>query len=510
MIYFIPAWYQQNQWCENEQIWYVRRMHTEFDDTVKQVQLFHRSGLFPYRLLLLSFTPNLRHFLHRQGVSHAFYWSCFDAIQEIRRKKPVPLSFHKLNWPPGIEFIYTPWAVTAWRKGEKYAQIEFGEDGNPILVSIYEDGSLHRRNIYDDRGFLSASMVYKEGKPFCQDYFMENGIWKMRCFQEDGHVEMNPGYPDYLLCCQGKEERGQFSRCTYESMDQVIYEVFQAYLDMTGESDIFCAAMHERHVELLQEVLKGRKQILSFFSERYPSGNAKTDLNLIKRSAYVIADSEENLEKIQKDIQMEIKHMRHIPPYDTRADAGISRQLPVQKILVPTDGVPERILEKLVQILGKYLFTHKDLQVHLFTRKADTARKQQLLKLTEQYLTEAGYEECFTSFFVEQCVGELAVTTCMKEQRIVVDLTDQPELYLQITAVSIGIPQIVRTKTEFVQHGKNGIVLRKVKDLYGALCWYLESLENWNQAQISAYELGKKYTADQLMKAWKEVMDSIG
>ena len=87
MLHFIPAWYQQGKWCENEQYWRVRRMYTEFDDTVKQVQLFHRSRAYPYQILLLGFSPNFRHFLHRQGVYRAPYWSCFDAIQEVRRKK---------------------------------------------------------------------------------------------------------------------------------------------------------------------------------------------------------------------------------------------------------------------------------------------------------------------------------------------------------------------------------------------------------------------------------------
>ena len=55
MLHFIPAWYQQDNWWENEQKWYVRRMHTEFDDTVKQIQLFQRNGSFPYQILLLGF-----------------------------------------------------------------------------------------------------------------------------------------------------------------------------------------------------------------------------------------------------------------------------------------------------------------------------------------------------------------------------------------------------------------------------------------------------------------------
>lgn len=40
MQYFIPAWYKDNDWKENEQVWYRSRTVTEFDDTVKQIQLF--------------------------------------------------------------------------------------------------------------------------------------------------------------------------------------------------------------------------------------------------------------------------------------------------------------------------------------------------------------------------------------------------------------------------------------------------------------------------------------
>ena len=190
MLFFIPAWYQQNQWCENEQSWTVRRMHTEFDDTVKQIQLFHRNKAYPYQIMLLSFAPNFRHFLHRQGVYRAPYWSCFDAIQEVRRKKVMVLSFHNLKWPEGIEFIYTPFVVVAMLKKEKYAQIEFGEDGNPIRIDLYQKGQLRRCNLYDDRGFISGTIVYESGQPFYQDYLMENGMWKLRHFQGDGHVEM--------------------------------------------------------------------------------------------------------------------------------------------------------------------------------------------------------------------------------------------------------------------------------------------------------------------------------
>ena len=48
MLYFIPAWYKQNMWCENEQQWYKRRLKSEFDETIKQITLFHRNVDRPY------------------------------------------------------------------------------------------------------------------------------------------------------------------------------------------------------------------------------------------------------------------------------------------------------------------------------------------------------------------------------------------------------------------------------------------------------------------------------
>ena len=152
-------------------------MQTEFDDTVKQIQLFHRNRACPYQIILLSFAPNFRHFLHRQGVYRAPYWSCFDALQAVRRKKVMVLSFHNLKWPEGIEFVYTPFVVVAMLNKEKYAQIDFGEDGNPIRIDLYRGGKLWRRNLYDDRGFVSGTILYEKEQPLYQDYLMENGMW---------------------------------------------------------------------------------------------------------------------------------------------------------------------------------------------------------------------------------------------------------------------------------------------------------------------------------------------
>ena len=531
MLYFIPAWYKEGEWREDEQSWRVMRTHTEFDDTVKQIQLFHRSGAYRYRILILGAAPNFRHFLHRQGVYRAPYWSCFDAIQEIRRRKVRVWSFHDLKWPEGIEFLYTPFVVVAMLGNEKYAQIDFGEDGNPIWVDLYRGGTICRRNLYDDRGFIASTILYREGQPVHQDYLCENGTWKLRCYKEDGHVDINEKCPDYLLEYEGQWHTRQFSKMSYDSIGQVICEVFGSYLALTDPGDVFCAAMHGLHAALLGSVLKGRKKILSFFQDRYQVGTEPVVLEMIRCADYVVADSRETVRRIRAQAHIARGRLAAIPPYDTRADEGISLQVGVQKLLVPVDGLDSETFKASIHILGAYLLQKENVQVHLFTREARYDRKRRLLEQVRRELGEASLPEEWAvetdgkmisendleeeeripaRFFPEQCVDELSVSKCMREQWLLVDLREIPDLYLQINAISFGIPQIVRRRTDFVEHGGNGIVLDKLERLPKALDYYLNGLKHWNEARVYSYEIGREYTTARLLEMWGEVMDSVG
>lgn len=232
MLYFIPAWYKQNMWCENEQQWYMRRLKSEFDETIKQITLFHRNVDRPYRILVLGYSPNFRHFLHRQGMYRSKYWSCFDAIAQVRRKKVAVLSYHDIKWPKGLEFVYSPFSIIALQGDVKYAQVEFGEDGNPISIDMFEDGKICRRNYYDDRGFVSSTVIYENGIEQYQDFLMENGIWKIREYKNDGHVVVNPTCPDYDVVPDAKSGKAgepveiRFTKAEYDSLEAVIEEVF--------------------------------------------------------------------------------------------------------------------------------------------------------------------------------------------------------------------------------------------------------------------------------------------
>ena len=530
MLFFIPAWYQQNKWCENEQNWHARRTKSEFDDTVKHIQLFHRSKAYPFQVMLLSFAPNFRHFLHRQSVFHAPYWSCFDAIQEVRRKKISMFSFHNLNWPEHIEFIYSPFVLVAQLNGEKYAQVEFGEDGNTIEIDMYKNKKLQRKNIYDDRGFVSSTIIYENEKPIYQDYLSDKGVWKIRQFFNDGHVEVNPKSPSYLLEYKGSEHVKMFREISYPSMEAVIFEVLSAYLALTEHNDMFCVAMHELHMGMLEKALKDKKMILSYYGDRFDVKGNMSDISMIETADYVITDSRDNLKRIQKKLGREAERIVDITPFDSRVDFGISLQLNEQQILVPVDGMDNERFDELIRMLGEYLPTNENARIHLFTRMADYDRPKRILEQTRRALRYAGMEEGWAmeskvvnaaendldteeavpiKFVVDQCVSELSVSKCMRGQRIILDMRKSAELYLRIMGISVGIPQIVARENQFVEDGKNGMVLKEMSGIAEALDYYLLNMTNWNKAMVYSYELGKKYTTSVLIKKWKEVIEIV-
>lgn len=247
MLYFVPAWYKENSWIENEQQWYRRRMKSEFDETIKQITLFHRNVDVKYRIVLLGYSPNFRHFAHRQGMYRSPYWSCFDAIAQVKRTKMAVLSYHDIKWPEGVEFVYSPFSIVALYDGQKYAQVEFGEDGNPIIIDMYEGGQICRRNYYDDRGFVSSTIIYENGQMKYQEYLMENTIWKLRVNASDGSVMVNPSYPMY----DTKTGEKQFCKLSYGSLDEVIQEVMSGFVNETGTKDTFFVAAHSLHMNVL-------------------------------------------------------------------------------------------------------------------------------------------------------------------------------------------------------------------------------------------------------------------
>lgn len=521
MLYFIPSWYVDGKWSEQEQRWYTVRKHTEFDDTVKYIQLFHRNYIYPFQVMLFNYAPNFRHFLHRQSILRVPYWSCFDAMQCVERKKVSVLSFHNLKWPQGIEFVYTMFIVIAMLNGKKYAQIYFGEDGNLIEIEMYDGDQLIRKNIYDDRGFLSSSILYRDEVPHYQDYLGEDGKWRVRHIFEDDHLLINPKYAQFRIEHGDSVEMVPFSKKVYSNMEEILGEIFTAYLRLNDDNDLFCAAMHPIHMPMIQRVLGNKRLILTVFQERNDLTEDIEFLRSLDAARYVICDSSECQQRLAEILQDKMPPSCIITPFDTRPDFGISQQFTVQKILMPVDKLEPELFDRQVTLLAQYLLENEGAEVYLFTRDPQYGTDRKLLERVHQCLEQFCQREEFSQvkdlsgrlavhYFAVQCMDELSVSKCLREQRLIVDFRQSTDIYLRIIAISMGIPQIVLFPSEFIASGKNGIVLEKPESLGWALTYYLGELANWNEAMVNAYEFGKQFDTAKQIANWKGVIDFFG
>lgn len=527
MLYFIPAWYSNNDWKENEQAWYRARTVTEFDDTVKQIQLFFRKKVADFKILVLGFSPDIRHFLHRQGVYHAPYWSCFDSMQGIRKKDIQVFSYHELNWPDGVEFIYSPFAVIALLNGKKYAVIEFAEDGNMFRVDMYQDEVMVSRNLYDDRGFISCQIVFRNGLPYREQYFNEDGVWKFARFLDDGHTIINPDSNFFIVGDDENEKKITYRKKIYNSIDEMIMEVFLEALPKS-EDDIFIIAMDRLHSGVILKALEGRKKILSFFNRRLEEGLSEYDDRLIEQADYIVLDKKETEDDISDHLLKSSAGKRIITPYDSRVEFSDSQHLRVQNTLFAVDGLNRDEFDDYIVKFAEYQKINKRARMILFTRSSNYDARRLILHNARKALRKAGMDpeiarennsrtensldmtdDSEQIFFVSQCVDEMSVSRTLREQRVVIDLNLEPDQFLQISAMSMGIPQITLKETDYIEDGKNGKVIKDKDEFIESIKFYLESIENYNAAEIASYELGSKFSTNRLVDSWKEVIKDI-
>ena len=90
--------------------------------------------------------------------------------------------------------------------------------------------------------------------------------------------------------------------------------------------------------------------------------------------------------------------------------------------------------------------------------------------------------------------------------RLIIDMGEDADLYLQIAGISAGIPQINSVPNPYVEHQKNGLIVSDSLELKQALEYYLVGLKRWNEALV--YAAGKivQYSSDNLVNLWKDAL----
>ena len=567
MYSFIPSWYAgPGDWHTNIAPWYQPTQSYEFDDTVNQIRMFRNAGE-DTELLCLAWSPNLRQFLHRQGLYPIPYWSAFDELQNVRIRKPAVFSYLELSWPEDVEWVYLPSRLMAYRSAfgktacadfasagyrlesdidmslsnssigagapaaafgktacadfasarYKYACVELTENGTLCWVEYYENGLPEKRDIYDDRGFCSASLFFQNGEEERQEFYDPEGRLRFTEDRRTGAVRIS------------EEARGDFEKESYPSAKELIREKLAFYFRQHREREAVVIAANRQHDGMILQTLRevpGQRIVLSFFENRFDLQDEKALQEDTEDACLIVTDTEHTARLIE-DAGVTGKNICDISPFDTRLSLGKSQRIRELKVFMPLDGLEGVLLEKALVQVFSYMQKNQDVVLLAGTKK-DTQHEQLALKeKLEEVLAgmeERGLvvsvpweqeEEAEEQENTAKKTARIAVTPYHSENdmirilydtRLILDVRDQPDLYLQIAGISAGIPQVNYRYTRYVKHRKDGYIIQNINYITGALEYYLDGLSGWNEALVYCVQEISRYTGGTLVEQWKQMI----
>ena len=519
MYYFIPSWYASDEsWKMPARQWYRVGKESEFDDTVNHISMFRSEGV-DVGIISLSYGPQTRFFLHRQRIWPIEHWNAFDRLQSISADTPCIFSYRDLNWPENIEWMYTPFLIAGYVDGELYAEVEFGQHGNLLMINLFSKGRKTKTLYIDDRGFMSSIMKWIGTEPD-EQYF----------YNRRGQLQFTLKYPEKSVVVERTSEY-RTKRIKYSSIEELLKEVLEDKMaQVDRKKDVVHIAADERHNQMVMKAAKGCTVVLSFYGERYNIENKELLEKDTKGAALIITDTEKLASRIKEQVNVGSRIM-DISPFDTRLSLGKSQQIRELKVFFPQDGMVEPIRSRgIMQMLAllqdderiKLIVSTKDTS-HTGIRKLKEEMKEKAasLKGTTIYVyddadkvvpgeneAEEKAEKREPQIYIQPYTNESDVMSILKDIRLIVDIRDNPDQYIQIAGISVGIPQINYLTTRYIEDQKNGYMIHNIAHLKEAMSYYLKGLAHWNEALVYCVSQAEKYSADTLVGHMRERIEN--
>ncbi|RAI78919.1 accessory Sec system protein Asp1 [Macrococcoides goetzii] len=487
MKHFIPAWYYEDNkwWLDRSVPFYNKKHQSEFDDMISLMNM-HQKNKYPFKLITLNYHSSLRTFLHRHQLYEVDYWSLFDVLQGFEKVTPKPLDYRTFNWSEQTEFIYTPFIIKAV-DGNVVTNIYYDPDGYLIWMEQFIDDVKLKRFVFDDRGYLSSIIDFKDEE--CIHYLNADGDIILTEYLSSGRVDVVRRHA--LL----KEK-------SYPSMAHLIEMCWQDYVK--HPDDTFIVAADVRHNALISRHVDEQQLMFSVFQTRNdPMTNDW--LSAVQGSYRLIVDTMKNERRMNQYVPSD--RLFRITPFDAEVLPSISSQLYVNYIGVFIDGITDEVLHELLDRFEYYMEHTNQLRLKLMSRTYQSSIHQdiqmKMATINQKFLEkEEDFEDLLDKEKREKQViqwvdisHEVNIIKWMAKFRVMVDLTAEPDLYIQIAAISAGVPQINMLATDYVTHEKNGYIVSDINQLSDGLDYYLKQLKHWNEAYSYSMSLTEKFSS---------------
>ncbi|VTS33865.1 glycosylation associated protein, mature Fap1 export and glycosylation,gap1 [Streptococcus pseudoporcinus] len=515
MYHFIPAWYQKDRlWYDDTNEWTHVNHYLQFDDSVNHIKVFHENQE-KVRIMILNYSPHLRSFLHQKGLLEVETWSLFDHLQNCQESKFSPLDWRSLNWPAEATFLYSPFTVSVLVHDCLYARLQFVTNSNLFQIIRFEkDGKrVKEQLVFDDRGFLSSILYFKNGQANYQDYVNQAGLWCLREYLDQAvadRIIINPKQVPFL------------KQKSYKNWENLISEMLEEEIATTHPSDVFVIASHQQHNTFFKSI--ARPTVFSFYQNRQKLDSlSSAEKEAFADAQFLVSDTEKNVAALQSLAkEKSLPPIIQLSPFDSSFDLGLSIRQKVLEIYFLVDTVGEEDMKAILTLLFKEIAKNELLTLKLATYQRYGERVTKLQDLLETYLEnyipnqlstkedslpDKNAEEAVSRADILMITEENHIISAFKRSRIVLDFGLEPDLYHQIAAISSGIPQINNVQTAYVSHKENGYIASQIDEISKGLDYYLKGLSHWNQSLVYSIEKIAENTGQALMTKWKAQLE---
>lgn len=515
------------------------------DAVVHLAQTAEAAG-WPLTLLFLHEAPALRQQLNANGLLRLPWWNVFDQIQGIELTEGLPLDVSDVPLPAGSDLIYNGSDVLIMQENRLLGTVT-RHQGAVWQVSWQLAAGGRRVDQYDDRGLVTTQTWYTaEGQMTRKEWLGLTGQWIMR---QTDQVAIAPS------------AQARFAQASYPDAASVVGEFLQRYL-LAQTAPVSLVMMATAAAAGWQEIIPpsiathylvtaGQDQLLADLSGTAASFITETAADARHIQAQADTAAVENKPVV-----------RVIPPFSTHLNLGRSNETAASIIYwhvnrlttEERNTVFRQLLDQLQQEPDNQLIVNADadeqndefqqtavcfaakqqdidldsaefsrLQAVLSGEEPPAATpveaKTEMTEADEQAAVAGGQEpendDSAAVLAVQRFLARITYQTkAVYDQvsqdfataRLLVDLGQAPDLYMQIAAISAGIPQINRHQTGYVLAGQNGQIIDRLSELPAALAFYLNSLRHWNEALVVNARLIDQYSDDHSQALWQEVL----
>ncbi len=378
-------------------------------------------------------------------------------------------------------------------------------DYQPQLLSKLNQIAFFPNSLFSVYDFLQGVHGFENKVLELEDFnWPKNAI-----FKKDKTTDKITVNPEMHFC----------KRREYENITDLVDEILSRYLKVNAKNNDEIIVTVDDESSFNNEIIEPYKPL--YLINRHHPYSKK--IGSLARAKVIVSSNEikQNLEKNYRE-QFDISV---IPVFNSEFRLGHSQRQNVQEIGFFAENANDEDIHQIIQKLCNYILKNPDnYSLKIFTYnfwKADHVNKiLEQIKEENKNSFILGKSEQAENAPIDGLDDEVSlpeldvahtrltnisdVLSNLDKMRLLINWGKADEL-MQISGVSIGIPQVQNFSSATVVDNKNGRIIKKISELLPVVDEYLTNLNSWNQTVVYNVQLMNQYSEENIIEKWKEV-----